>query len=90
MATVLDEYTTEEQRPVVFFCRQEDSSVQRMFIINVSCLRWKCLSRKAVRNWVEKSSEGRTLPRITNFSVNGQQSFVFISPDINSEAGCPH
>jgi hypothetical protein len=89
MATVL-EYTTEEQRSVVRFLWARGLNAKHVHKEMFPVYGGKCLSRKAVHNWVEKSSEGRTLPRITNFSVYGQQSFVFISPDINSEAGYPH
>jgi hypothetical protein len=57
MATALEEYTTEEQRSVVLFCGRKDS-VERMFIKMFSVYGGKCLSRKAVHNWVEKFSEG--------------------------------
>jgi hypothetical protein len=49
MATVLEEYTTEKQRSVVF-CEQKDS-IQRIFIKKMfPVYGWKCLSRKAVHN----------------------------------------
>jgi hypothetical protein len=56
MATVLEECTTEEQRSVVSFYGQKDS-MQRIFIKKCFLLPGeggKCLSRKAVQNWVTK------------------------------------
>jgi hypothetical protein len=40
-----------------FLCGQK-GSMQRIFLMK--CLRWKCLSRKAVHNRVEKFSQGRS------------------------------
>jgi hypothetical protein len=61
VATVLDECTTEDQRYVLrFFCGQKDS-MQKIFIKKcVLFTAGKCLSRKAVHNWVEKFSQGRS------------------------------
>jgi hypothetical protein len=55
MANVLEEYNTEEQRSVVRVLWPKDS-MQKIFIRNVSCLRWEVffILRKAVHNWVEK------------------------------------
>jgi hypothetical protein len=60
MATVLEVYTTEEQRSVVRFfmwakgLHAEDN--KEMFPVYCE----NCLSRKAVHNWVEKFSQGRS------------------------------
>jgi hypothetical protein len=52
MATVLEEYTSEEQRFIVHFCGQKDS-VQRIFINRCFLFMFgKCLSCKTVHNWV--------------------------------------
>jgi transposase len=61
MATVLEECTTERQRSVVrfFVCAEElnaKASHREMFPFYGG----KCLSRNAVRNWVEKFSQGRS------------------------------
>jgi hypothetical protein len=55
MATVLEEYTIEEQRSVVHFCEQKNIH-EEIFPVYGG----KCLSRKAVHNWVEKFSQGRS------------------------------
>jgi hypothetical protein len=59
MATVLEEYATEEQSSVVHFCGQKDS-MQRIFIKIFPVYGGKCLSHKAVHNWVNKFSQGRS------------------------------
>jgi hypothetical protein len=51
MTTVLEEYTTEEQRSVVSLCGQKDS-MQRIFINKFSYLLWGVFVAKVVRNWV--------------------------------------
>jgi hypothetical protein len=56
MATVLEEYTTDQQRSVVF-CGQglnAEDIHKEMFPVYVG----ECLSRKVVHSWVEKFSEG--------------------------------
>jgi hypothetical protein len=59
-ATVLDEFTTEEQCSVVRFLWAKDS-MQRMFIKQTfPVYGGKCLSRKVVHNWVVKFSQGRS------------------------------
>jgi hypothetical protein len=47
MTTVFEEYATEERRSVV-----------RLLWVKRTVYGGKCLSRKAVRNWVEKFSQG--------------------------------
>jgi hypothetical protein len=49
MATVLEKCTTEEERSVVRFCEQKDSIHKEMCLVYGG----KCLSRKAVHNWVQ-------------------------------------
>jgi hypothetical protein len=59
MATVLEEYATEEQHCIVRFygkMTQCKGYSLKMFPVYSE----KCLSRKAVHNWVEKFSEGRS------------------------------
>jgi hypothetical protein len=59
MTTVLEEYSTEEQRSVMRFLwakgLNENDIHKEMFPVYDG----KCLSRKAFHNWVEKSSQGR-------------------------------
>jgi hypothetical protein len=55
METVLEEYTTEEQRSVMRFYGQKDP-VQRIFIKTFSVSGGKCLSRKAVHSWLANVS----------------------------------
>jgi hypothetical protein len=55
MATVLEAYNTEEQHSVVSFCGQKNIN-KEMFPVYGG----KCLSRKAVNNWIEKFSQGRS------------------------------
>jgi hypothetical protein len=60
MATVLEEYTTEEKCSIVCFYWQKESQ-QRVFTkICFSVYGGKCLTRKAVHNWVERFSHGRS------------------------------
>jgi hypothetical protein len=40
MATMLEEYTTEDERSFVRFCGKRES-MQRMFIKNIACLWWE-------------------------------------------------
>jgi hypothetical protein len=61
MATVLKYYTTEEQHSVVrYFCGQKDSIAKNIHKEMFSVYDEKCLSRKAVHDWVEKFSQGRS------------------------------
>jgi hypothetical protein len=61
MATVFEEYTTEDQRFVVFYFCGQKNSMQRIFIkIMFPVYGGKCLSHKTVHNWLEKSSQGRS------------------------------
>jgi hypothetical protein len=58
--TVLEKYTTEQQSSVARFLWPKDS-MQRMFIKQMFPVNGgKCLSCKAVHNWVEKFSQGRS------------------------------
>jgi hypothetical protein len=60
MATMLEEYTTEDQSSVVQYLWAKGLNAKdihkEVFIICGG----KCLSRKAVHNWVEKFSQGRS------------------------------
>jgi histone-lysine N-methyltransferase SETMAR len=57
MATKLEEYTTEDQRSVVRFLWAKRLSAKG---IHKEMFVKKCLSRKAVHNWLEKYSQGRS------------------------------
>jgi hypothetical protein len=59
MATVLEDCTNEEHCSVVRFLRAKrlNAKVVHKEMLLVYC--GKCLSRKAVHNWVEKFSQGR-------------------------------
>jgi hypothetical protein len=61
MAAVLDECTLEEQRAVVRFFVGQRTSCKVYSQGNVTCFYGeKCLSRKAVHNWVDKFAQGRS------------------------------
>jgi hypothetical protein len=59
-ATVLEEYTTEEQRSVVRFLWAKGFNAKDIHegMFPVYCR--KCLSHKAVHNYAEKFSQGRS------------------------------
>jgi hypothetical protein len=60
MATMLEELTTKEERSVMRFCGQKDST-QRIFIKKMfPVYSGKCLSCKVVHNWIEIFSQGRS------------------------------
>jgi hypothetical protein len=59
MATVLEECTTEEQRSVVRFLWAKGLNAKDIHKEIFPVYGGKCLSRKAVRNWVEKFSQER-------------------------------
>jgi hypothetical protein len=71
MATVLEECNTEEQRSVVRFLWAKGliakDTHKEMFPIYGR----KCLSRKAVHNWVEKFPQGRS--RVTDDGRSGAE-----------------
>jgi hypothetical protein len=60
MATVLEEYTTEEQHSLVRFLWAKGLNAKNIYKEMFSVYGRKCLSRKAVHNWVEKFSQGRS------------------------------
>jgi hypothetical protein len=60
MATVLEEYTTEEQRSVVCFLRAKGLSANYNHKEIFPVYGGKCFSLKAVHNRVEKFSQGRS------------------------------
>jgi hypothetical protein len=62
MATVFQEYNTEEQRPAVRFRGPKDTIQEDIHKEIFSISFGKCLSRKPVNNCVEKFSEGRLRP----------------------------
>jgi hypothetical protein len=60
MATVLRVYTTEEQRSVMRFLWEKWFNVKDIHKEMFSVCGGKCLSLKAVHNWIEKFSQGRS------------------------------
>jgi hypothetical protein len=52
MVTVLEEYSTEEQRPVVCFLCAEELNAKDINKKMLPVYDEKCLTRKAVHNWV--------------------------------------
>jgi hypothetical protein len=59
MATVLEECVTEDQRcMMVFSFWWKRTQCKAIHIKNIFCYGVKCLSHKAVHNWIEKFSEG--------------------------------
>jgi hypothetical protein len=60
MAAVLEQYTTEEERSVVRFLRAKGLNAEDINkqIVPVQC--GECWSCKAVNNWGEKFSQGRS------------------------------
>jgi hypothetical protein len=57
MATVLEVYTTEEQRCVVRLCWAKGLNAKDTHKEMFPVYGGKCLSRKVVHNWVEKFSQ---------------------------------
>jgi hypothetical protein len=60
MATVLEECITEEQRSVLRFLWAKELNVKDIHNEMFPVSGGKCLSHKAVLNWVEKFSQGRS------------------------------
>jgi hypothetical protein len=60
MATVLEECITEEQRSVVRFLWAKGLNANNIHKEMFPVYGGRCLSRKAVHNWVEKFSQGRS------------------------------
>jgi hypothetical protein len=60
MATLLEVYTTEEQRSVVRFLWAKGLNAENINEAIFHICAEKCLSRKVVHNWVEKFSQGRS------------------------------
>jgi hypothetical protein len=61
MATVIEEYTIEEQPSVVhFFLWAKGFDTKDIHKEMFTVYGGKCLSLKAVQNWVEKFSQGRS------------------------------
>jgi hypothetical protein len=60
MTTVLEKCNTEEQLSVVCFCGQKNSMQKDIHKKMFSVYGGKCLSCKAVHNWVEKFSQRRS------------------------------
>jgi hypothetical protein len=60
MATVIEEYHTEEQRSVVRFLWAKGLNTKDRHKEMFPAYGGKCLSRKAGHNWVEKFSQGRS------------------------------
>jgi hypothetical protein len=59
MATVLEECNTEEQPSVVIFLWAKGLNAKDIHKEMFPVCGGRCLSRKAVHNWVEKFSQGR-------------------------------
>jgi hypothetical protein len=59
MVTVLEKYTTEEQRSVVLFLWAKRLSAKDIRKEMFPVYSGKCFWRKAVHNWVEKFTNGR-------------------------------
>jgi hypothetical protein len=55
---VLKEYTTEEQRSIVPFSWAKRLNSNDIYKVIYPVYRVKCLSRKVIHNWVQKSSKG--------------------------------
>jgi hypothetical protein len=60
MATVLEEYTIVQQRSAVRFLWAKGLNAKDIHKEIFSVYGGKCLSLKAVHNWVEKFSQGRS------------------------------
>jgi transposase len=60
MAAVLDERTLEEQRAVVRFLSAKGHPAKVIHKEMSPVYDEKCLSRKAVHNWVDKFAQGRS------------------------------
>jgi hypothetical protein len=60
MVTVLEEYTTKGQRSVVRFLFAKGLNSKDIHKEMFPVYGGKCLSRKAVHNWVKKFSQGRS------------------------------
>jgi transposase len=60
MATVIEEYTTEEERSVVRFLLAKGLNAKDIHKEIFPVYGWKCLLRKAVHRWIEKFSQGRS------------------------------
>jgi hypothetical protein len=58
MATVLEEYTTEDQRAVMRFLWAKGLDGKNIRKEIFSVYSEKCLSREAVYNWIDKFSQG--------------------------------
>jgi hypothetical protein len=58
MQTVLEEYTTEEQRSVVLILRAKGLIAKDIHKYMFPLYSGKCLSHKVVQNWVNKFSQG--------------------------------
>jgi hypothetical protein len=60
MTTMLEDCTTEEQRSVVRFLWAKGLNAKDIYKEMFPVYGGKCLSRKAVHNWAEKFSQGRS------------------------------
>jgi hypothetical protein len=60
MATVLEEYTTEEKSSIVHFLWAKGLSEKDIHNEMFPVYGGKCLSRKVVHNWPEKLSQERS------------------------------
>jgi hypothetical protein len=60
MSTLLEDCTAKEQRSVVPYLRANGLIARDIYKEMFPACDGKCLSRKAVHNWVEKISQGRS------------------------------
>jgi hypothetical protein len=60
MATVLEEHATKEQRYIVRFVWAKGLNARYIHKEMFPVYGGKCLPRKAVHNWIEKFSQGRS------------------------------
>jgi hypothetical protein len=58
MTAVIEDYNTEEQRSVVHFYEKKERNAKDIYKEMFLVYGGKCLSRKAVHNWVDKFSQG--------------------------------
>jgi hypothetical protein len=83
MVTVLEESTTEEQCSVVIFVWANGLSAKDIYKEMFPVYGGKCLSCKAVHNWVEKFSQGRS--KVVHDAQPGHP--VEIAPEATAAGG---
>jgi hypothetical protein len=81
MATVLEVYTTEEQRSVVHFFWTKELIAKDIYKEIFPVYNGKCLSREVVHNWVEKHGRCLTDEEVVEMEVQKwlrQQSKILL------------